>query len=88
MDLMNVIDKVSVLYRSKRDDIKKVQDKKWKLEEKLWDAKTDNFEHMSHAEYEKLHRDITSLTFEINEKEKYCDGIFEARELLLNLLEK
>lgn len=85
MKIDEIIDKLSVLYRASRANVNELTKKKMTLEQELFYAKENRFENITHAKYEQITLSIQCLESEIKEKEKYCDGIFDAREVFLNL---
>lgn len=84
MKMKEIIDRVSELYRENGGRIE-LRDELLSVERKLNEAKYTKGEHITVAEYQYLQDRQKDLKMEITLKESYYDGIFAARELLMDM---
>lgn len=85
MKIIELIEKISVVYREQRNKVSEMQKELWDIEEKLLRAEQTNGKNITVEEYRKLTRRIEELTREIDFKKQYCEGISCVREMLMDL---
>lgn len=85
MKMKELIDKVSVMYRTERDEVYELRQKLNSIERSLMEAKETKFENISHADYESLTTMSESLRQEIRLKTQHYEGISCVREMLMDL---
>ena len=80
-----IIDKVSELYRGERKKTMKMRTELIGIENRLRTALHDRGRNTSLYEYDELIKRKTELEKEYEAAIRFVDGIFEAREALMNL---
>jgi len=84
MKIKEVIDRVSELYRENGGRIE-LRDELLSVERKLDEVNYTKGENITVAEYQYLQRRQKELKRELELKKNYYDGIFAARELLMDM---
>lgn len=80
-----IVEKMSELYRDERSKVRSISDKLQAVLLTLNQHEKDGGKNITVAEYENLKRLKDILEQNKKLQEKYCDGIFMARELLMSL---
>ena len=88
MELKEIIDLVSKLYKEECKHVKVVYDEYVDVTKKLLNANHDGGEHITHAEYTYLQERKEALKREIDMQKSFCDGIACAREELFRAMER
>lgn len=83
--MREIVEKVSELYRDERGKISDLSDELNTICLELNRHETDGGKNITVAEYERLKMRKHTLMQNKKSHEKYCEGIFEARELLMDL---
>ena len=86
MKMMDVIEKISELYRLEQNSILSMRQEKQCVEFLLMEAEEKHYENITAAEYKRLTLKKTTLDNEIKNKKTYCQGIFDTRELLMDMV--
>ena len=86
MKMMDVIEKISELYRLEQNSILSMRQEKQCVEFLLMEAEEKHYENITAAEYKRLTLKKTILDNEIKNKKTYCQGIFDTRELLMDMV--
>lgn len=87
MELTDVIGKVSFLYREERREINNLQSKVDAINEEFQEAVENNWATMTVARWHELNYQRDSLEREIKDRNKRSEGMFDVREMLLDLLD-
>lgn len=85
MQMLELVQKISIVYREERDKVNDIRKELWDIEEELIKVERTNGKNITLEEYRKLTRRIEELTREVDLKEQYCEGISYVREMLMNL---
>lgn len=85
MKIIELVEKISVVYREQCNKVSEIQKELWDIEEKLLRVEQTNGKNITVEEYRKLTRRIEDLTREVELKKQYCEGISCAREMLMDL---
>ena len=85
MKMIELIGKVSALYREERNKAMKMRTELIDIENRLKTALHDKGRNISLYEYDELTKRKMELEKEYEAAIKFSDGIFEAREVLMNL---
>ena len=85
MKMEEIIDKVSELYREERKRSMRMRAELIDIENRLRRALYDKGRNISLCEYDELIKRKTELEKEYEAAIIFADGIFEAREVLMNL---
>ena len=85
MQMIELVQKISIIYREERDKVSEMRKKLWDIEEELLKVERTNGKNITLEEYRKLTRRIEELTREVDLKEQYCEGISCVREMLMDL---
>lgn len=85
MKIYDIIEKVSELYREEREKMMRTRAQLNVAEQKLSDVHHGKGEDITFREYEELIKRKTELEKEFEAALKFTDGIFEAREVLMDL---
>ena len=86
MKMMDVIEKISELYRLEQNSILSMRQEKQCVEFLLMKAEEKHYENITAAEYKRLTLKKTTLDNEIKNKKTYCQGIFDTREFLMDMV--
>ncbi len=82
--IREIVEKVSQLYRDERGKVSDLSDELNSVCLELNLHEKDGYQNITVAEYNKLKTRKDILMQNKKGHEKYCDGIFEARELLMD----
>ena len=85
MQMLELVQKISIIYREERDKVNEMRKELWDIEEELLKVERTNGKNITLEEYRKLTRRIEELTREADLKEQYCEGISCVREMLMDL---
>lgn len=85
MQMREVIEKVSELYRDARGEASEISSELWKVRDRLEDAKRKHFDNITHAEYQSLVAQEDHLTKKLDLQHRYSDGMSAVRELLMDM---
>lgn len=85
MKMIDIIQKVSEVYREEREKISKLQKELTNINNSLEEVKRTNGENITYAEYYKLIERRHIITKTIEPMEQYCEGISCVREMLMDL---
>lgn len=85
MKMQELIDKVSVMYRTERDKVYNLKQELSSIELSLMDANKTNFENISHADYQSFVTRSEFLRQEIRLRTQHYEGISCVREMLMDL---
>ena len=83
--IREIVEKVSKLYRDERGKVSDLSDKLDTICLELYKHERDGGKNITVAEYENLKMQKHLLEQNKKLQAKYCDGIFAARELLMDL---
>ncbi len=83
--IREIVDKVSELYRDEKKKVSDLSDELNSIYLELSKHEKDGGKNITVAEYEKLKMQKYTLEQNKRSQKKYCDGIFMARELLMDL---
>lgn len=83
--IRELVDKVSKLYRDEKQKVYNLSSELNSVYLELNKHEKDGCENITVAEYEKLKMRKHTLMQDKKAHEKYCEGIFVARELLMDL---
>lgn len=83
--IREIVDKVSKLYRDERKKVNEFSDELNAVYLELNKHEKDDGKNITVNEYEKLKMRKHTLMQDKKSHEKYCEGIFAARELLMDL---
>ena len=83
--MKDLIDEMSELYRAERKKGRSIYEEYLSVVETLNQHKKDDWRTITVAKHAKLENERDTLEKEWKSQEKYCDGIFDARELLMSL---
>lgn len=86
MKMIDIIDKVSELYRAEQNNILAMRQEEQCVEFLLMEAEEKHYENITVAEYKRLTLKKTTLHNEIKNKKTYCQGIHDTRELLMDMV--
>ena len=86
MKMIDIIDKVSELYRAEQNNILAMRQEEQCVEFLLMEAEEKHYENITAAEYKRLTLKKTTLHNEIKNKKTYCQGIHDTRELLMDMV--
>lgn len=84
MQMLELVQKMSIIYREERDKVNEMRKELWDIEEELLKVERTNGKNITLEEYRKLTRRIEELTREADLKEQYCEGISCVREMLMD----
>ena len=82
--IREIVEKVSQLYRDERGKVNDLSDELNSVCLELNQHEKDGYQNITVAAYNKLKTRKDILMQNKKGHEKYCDGIFEARELLMD----
>ena len=85
MQMRELIDKISELYRSERGKEADLADELFQIRKKLSEAKSTRYRLISHADYELLKQQEDIYDLKVSSQKIYCEGISAARELLMDM---
>jgi hypothetical protein len=85
MKMREVIDGVSKLYRTERQEIDILRKELESIQNTITNAYQSDWKNISVAEYNQLKERYEAITHMINLKERYADGISCVREYLMDL---
>ena len=83
--IREIVERVSKLYRDERAKVSDLSDELNSVYLELNKHEKDGCKNITVAEYEKLKMRKHTLMQDKKAHEKYCDGIFVTRELLMDL---
>ena len=83
--IREIVEKMSELYRDERSKVRVTSDELQAVLLILNQCEKDGGEHITVAAHERLKMKKYTLEQDKKLQEKYCDGIFMARELLMSL---
>lgn len=85
MRMHNVIEKVSKAYRLRLNELSHLKKEHALTVRLISEARIQNGENLTHAEYMRLEKDQKLLEQKIFDLEKFCEGFEAAREVLMDL---
>lgn len=85
MKMSEIIEEVSKLYRSELSHRRELQDEYNDVVRKLLKADHERGENITLAEYQYLKARKIALQQFIGEADKYCEGVSDVREILMDL---
>ena len=83
MELRDIIEKVSEMYRDENGKINDLYDELRNIGKFLYDD--DQLESLLYSEYRRLINEKCELQDEISKRKAYAEGISDVRELLMNI---
>ena len=86
MKMIDIINKVSELYRAEQNSLLAMRQEKQCVEFLLVEAEEKHYENITAAEYKRLTLKKTTLDNEIKNKKMYCQGIYDTREFLMDMV--
>lgn len=87
MNIHDLIDEMSEVYREQCGHIKYLNDEYIKVIETIFEADQTNGENITLAEYNQMNSKFNRLKTEIDNHKAYCDGIAYAMEILVGAME-
>lgn len=85
MKMLDVIDKVSEMYRAERDYVSDLEKERVNVYRKLCEAEETYGKHITVAEYQHLKSRFNDLEREIDLKTQHYEGISCVREMLMDM---
>lgn len=85
MKMIEIINKISVVYREECDKANELRKELWDIEKSLIEVEKTYGENITLAEYHRLTSRKEVLIKEIELKKQYCEGISCVREMLMDL---
>lgn len=87
MKMIDIINKVTALYRKEQNEVVKMSNERLSIEQALYEAQKNKYENITAAEYMAMTSRKAVLDDLIRLKEHHCLGISDAREVLFNMAE-
>lgn len=85
MKMLDVIDKVSEIYRAERDYVSALEKERVSVYRLLCEAEETHGENITVARYQHLKNRFCYLEKEIDLKTQHCEGISCVREMLMDM---
>ena len=84
--MIDIIDKISELYRTEQGKVVAMSQERLSIEMSLIDAEKTHYENITVAEHQYLTMRKSVLDDQIELKNLYCQGIHDTRELLMDMV--